>query len=171
MLEGLALAVPWIFMSNVAGITCDALGWLGPKLRLQSGLTLLLCLGLALMAGQGLRALVGVLVGVEVLRWAAYLRWLSGPLQLRRADLLRLHVAVLGSGALVNLAVSGALALCPAGPAPLQVLVAVGAGSLGLILAAVMVLRICRDTAALQLARRHWPWLGRWSPAPEAAHG
>lgn len=171
LLQGLALAVPWIFMSNVAGITCDALGWLGPKLRLQAALTLLLCLGLVLLVGQGLRVLVGFLVMVEMLRWAAYLGWLRGPLQIRSGDLLRIHAAVLGSGLLVMLAVSGALALCPAASALLQVLVAVAAGSVGLSLAIVLALRGCRDTAALQLAQRHWPWLLRWTGAKEVAHG
>ncbi len=171
VLEGLALAVPWIFMSNVAGVTCDALGWLGPKLRLQSGVTLLLCLGLALLAGHGLRWLVAWLVTVEMLRWAAYLAWLRGPLQIRGGDLLRIHAAVLASGGLVTLAVSGALTLCPPGVAWLQVLVAIVAGGLGLVLATGLTLWSCRGTAALQLAQRHWPGLRRWSLAKEAAHG
>lgn len=162
VLQGLALAVPWIFMSNVAGITCDALGWLGPKLRLQSAVTLGLCVGLVLAASHGLRGLVAVLVGAEMLRWSAYLWWLRGPLAMRGGDLLRIHAAVLGSGVMVTIVVTLALALCTGWPAGAQVLVAVAAGGVGLAGATLLALRICRETAALQLALRHWPALRRW---------
>lgn len=101
VVEVLALAVPFMFMSQIAGVVCDALALLHFKLRMQGGaLALIAALMLALYP-LGVRGIALAIVIGETLRFAVYLAFLSRKLGCARADVGRVLAAV-GTTSLVS---------------------------------------------------------------------
>ncbi len=154
VVEVLALAVPLAFMSQMAGVTCDALALLDLKLRIQGlGLLVLGALMVAL-SGGGARGVAWALVAGEALRLTAYLAVLGPELRCAREDVARVLAAVAASGALAWGACAGASALAarwglgPLGALGLDALA--GAAALGA--AALLALRLVEGTAPAALA-------------------
>jgi hypothetical protein len=159
VVEVLALSVPLIFMSQIAGVVCDALALLRPKLIIQaSGLAAIAALILALYP-SGLRAIAWAIVIGESLRFAAVVTLLSRELECAPADVGRVLASVVTTSALAYGACSGAAALADGwqlGPFPslgLDIL----AGLLALALGASLALRLMDGTAPAQLAEASLP--------------
>lgn len=158
----LALATPFMYMSNVCGVTCDALALLRFKLRLQTSALLLLGLLFALWYRHGFTGIAWAIVVTEVLRLAVYLRVLGRALECRVADVARTLAVVVGGTALVALAVAAAASLLRAtGPAGLVLFCETLAGSAALILGLVLAARTMGPTPAGALAGRHIPGAAR----------
>jgi lipopolysaccharide exporter len=174
----LALAIPLMFMSQVAGVMCDALAWLPFKLRVQ-GVGLLLALGC--MAALYRYGLVGIALGLlmaELLRFALYFVLLTRRLHCTGADARRVLAAVVLSCALSWVLVSATLWLTSTsslGPF-LSLLCAMAAGGLAVMLAAVLMVSLTSSTPAGRMAAQHLaPWrqlehrLGLTAPAASRA--
>jgi O-antigen/teichoic acid export membrane protein len=128
----LALVVPLVFMSNIAGVLCDAMNLLHFKLRLQlAGMCTVLGLMWAL-SGQGILGVVAGLVVGEALRFAAYFVFLAPRLHYRLDHGLRALAAVATSGALSLAGVSALLWLTQGLPMGVRLLAAVVGGALAL---------------------------------------
>ena len=163
VVRALALAVPFIFMSNIVGVTCDALALLAFKLRVQGGALVVITALLIALYPLGPMAVAGAIVLGELLRFVVYMIFLRRTLALVPGDLVR----ALGGAATGGLvcgctvyAVVGVLA-GTTWVAPVKVLVEVAAGVLGLVVGAALALRLLRGSSMDALARRHFPAWGR----------
>jgi len=154
VVQVLALAVPLAFMSQMAGVVCDALALLRFKLRVQG-------LGLAVIAGlmlalypAGARGIAWAIVAGEALRLAVFLVFLTRELGCASADVGRVLSAVAVTALLAYGACAGASAL--AARWSLGPLAALGldglAGLLALALGAFLALRLVEGTAPGRLA-------------------
>jgi len=72
VLQVLAVAVPFVFLSHISGIILDALAMLRPKIRIQSGSIVVLVLMMYLLSGLGLIGFVLAVVISEVFKSLAY---------------------------------------------------------------------------------------------------
>ncbi len=159
VVEVLAFSVPLMFMSNVAGVVCDALALLHFKLRVQAfGLAALAAL-MAALYPLGLRGIaLAILVG-EALRLAVYLRFLARELQCARGDLARVLLGAGLGAALAWAACAGAGRLAAAAhlaPAT-TVLLEVAGGAAALVLGAGLTLRLLDGTEPARLAEASLP--------------
>lgn len=155
----LALAVPVIFMSNIAGILCDAMDLLRFKLKLQlCGMALVLGLMLGLSPYGMLGIVAGLVIG-ESLRLVAYVYFLADHLQYRRRDALRVLTVVFLSAGSAALAVRAAMNFGQAQgwPLPLRLLLETSAGAALLALGLLSLVWVLRPTLAGDLARGQVP--------------
>lgn len=94
VVEILSLSVPFMFMSNVAGVVCDSLAMLNFKLFVQSaGLTLIATLMLILYPG-GVTQIAWAIVCGEAFRFLVYFLFLAQKLQLKKPNVLRILSSV-----------------------------------------------------------------------------
>lgn len=161
LVGALALCVPFLYMCHVAGVVCDALALLRPKLLLQ-GTALVLLMGAVWLAlPRGMTAVVWAVLAVEALRWLAFLVLLVPVLQLRWREVARVHLAVAGMGGLVWVGVRTALAWQDGTPGA-GLAIAVLAGALSGLLALGLARPLLRPIAAYGLLRSRVPALARW---------
>lgn len=156
-----ALCVPFQYMSHVAGIVCDALALLRPKLALQGTVLGVLLLGMGGVLPHGLPAVIGLVLAVEVGRWLLFLRLLTPVLALRGAALLRVHLALGLMGLLVWGGVSGVAAWEGLAPGA-RLLCAVPAGALATGLALALARPLLRPVEAYARLRQRGPLTRRW---------
>lgn len=153
----LALVVPLVFMSNIAGVVCDALNLLRFKLRLQLvGMTVVLGLMIAL-SGRGTVGIVQGLVIGETLRFLAYFIFLAPQLRYRLAEGLRSLGAVATAAGISLLTVHSALWATQAAPVGGRLAVATLAGALGLAVSLVSLMGWLSGTRAGEVGRRQLP--------------
>lgn len=170
----LAVAVPVIFMSNIAGVLCDAVNLLQFKLRLQlAGMVVVVSLMVAL-SGHGAPGVVAGLVVGEVLRFAAYFIFLAPHLNYRRSTGLRAIVAGLLAGACAFTAGWGINQWLLAQHQALGWRLAAAALVSGvvMVLGAALLVRLLRHTVSASLARQHvpgWQRMSQWLGEPHAA--
>jgi O-antigen/teichoic acid export membrane protein len=159
VIEVLALAVPLLFMSNVAGVVCDALALLRFKVRVQA-------LGLAANGGlmlalssHGLRGIAAAIVMGESLRFAVYLGFLGGELGCDRRELLRVLAAPLLAGGLAFAACAGAVRVASGMGlgTPAAVGLEVAAGLAALAGAGLAAVRLLDGTSPARLAETSLP--------------
>lgn len=166
VLMALACQVALATLTQVAGVTLDAMNELTVKLKVQAAFVVLLALLLALAAGaHALWAFALAVLVNEVLRVAVLYRVVLARLPVPPDDLRRIAAVITGVAAGAALAVALARAATPAG-APLWLRVAneILAGALGLALGA-YALRgwAARNSAVAWLAART-PVLSRLLP-------
>lgn len=153
----LALAVPLVFMSNIAGVVCDALNLLRFKLRLQlAGMTAVLSLMVAL-SGHGTVGIVQGLVIGEALRFLAYFVFLAPQLRYRLAEGLRSLGAVATAAGITLLSVYSALWAVSALPVGGRLAMATLAGALGLTASLVSMMGWLSGTHAGEVGRQQLP--------------
>lgn len=107
VVEVLALSVPFIFMSNIAGIVCDSLALLHFKLRVQGAALAGIALLIVLMYPAGATGIAWAIVIGEILRFAAYVIFLARELQYKFADFVRVFGIVAGVSIATYTAVLG----------------------------------------------------------------
>lgn len=98
VLAVLALSVGPLFMSHVCGVTFDALGALGTKLRIQGAALAGLACALWLALPHGLVAVASAVLLIEALKMLAYLACATRALSIRPAAMARILVTVLAFG-------------------------------------------------------------------------
>jgi len=155
----LAVAVPFVFMSQIGGAVCDALALLRFKLLVQgSALAVLAALMLALTP-WGVGGIALAICLSEVLRFSVLLGFLSRELGCARADVLRVLGGVATASVLAWAACSGAAALSAS--LALGPFVALGlemlAGLAALALGGWLALRLLEGTEPGRLAERSLP--------------
>ena len=157
----LALCVPFLFMCNVAGIVCDALALLRPKLALQTSALAVLLVGMWLALPHGLTAVVWVALAVEAARWLVYMLLLVPVLHLRWSEVLRVQLAVAVMAGSVWAGVSAVAGVdgLTAGP---RLLCAVLAGAVAALAALLLARGLLRPTGAYALMQQRMPALRRW---------
>lgn len=74
VLQVLAVAVPFVFLSHISGIILDALGLLRPKIGIQSASIVVLMAMMYLLSGHGLVGFALAVVVAEVFKFLAYFR-------------------------------------------------------------------------------------------------
>jgi lipopolysaccharide exporter len=153
----LALAIPVIFMSQVAGVMCDALAWLRFKLGVQAAGLGMVVLCMLVLYPYGLIGVALALLLAEVLRFGLYFLLLTRRLHCDRAQAWRTLAAVLVSGAmsygLVLLAVQVAHG---AGAGHFfTLLAAMTAGGLAVALACAVMVVLLAPTGAGRMAAQH----------------
>lgn len=151
----LALAVPVIFMSNIAGTLCDAMNLLEFKLKLQLvGMATVLGLMFGL-SGFGITGIVaGLLIG-ETLRFAAYFVFLAPHLCYRRRQGLRAVVAVLLTSVFAYSVVFAMHALVQDLALGFRLLAATLGGASALVFGIALLVRLLSSTEAGRIARRN----------------
>jgi O-antigen/teichoic acid export membrane protein len=162
VVEVLALAVPLAFMSQLAGVTCDALALLRFKLKVQGLALAALALLMIGLAPGGARGVAWALVAGEALRLTIYLVFLGRELGCARADVGRILGAVGAAGALAYAACGAASAQAARwGLAPLPALgLDALAGLVALAAGGLLALRLVEGTAPARLADGSVPgWL------------
>ncbi len=166
VVEVLALAVPCIFVSHIAGVTCDAMAWLDFKLRMQAASLALLALLIAAGLRHGMLGVAWALVATEVLRLVAYLGLLGRRLGCAKADLARVALAIGLAGAIGYAGIRVAARLVqPWQPGlPLAFATDLVAGLLALVLAAGLARWLLDGTAPGRLAARQLPAWRRLPP-------
>lgn len=153
----LALVVPLVFMSNIAGVVCDALNLLRFKLRLQlAGMTVVLGLMMAL-SGHGTVGIVQGLVIGETLRFLAYFVFLAPQLRYSLAEGMRSLGAVATAAGISLMSVSGALWAAQGAPVGARLAAATLAGALGLIVSLLSLMGWLSGTRAGDVGRRQLP--------------
>ena len=160
----LAFSVPFMFMSNIAGVTCDALALLQFKFRVQSGGLAMIASLLALLAPWGLLGLALAIVIGEALRLAIYITFLTRALHCNRTEVIRVVASVVLGGVLCGstvMAISefGAIAKLML---PVRVAIETVGGVLALFVACVVSLRIMSGSQVSMLADRNLPGWKRW---------
>jgi len=154
----LVIATPFVFMSNVCGITCDALALLRFKLRLQTACLVALGALFLLCFEKGLVAMAWAIVTVELLRFAAYLVVLGRRLQAPSNDVLRVLVSSALVGAAVAAMVAGTRAVLVNHVEPIVGLALEATlGAATFAAAGLMALRALAHTRAMGLARDRLP--------------
>lgn len=154
----LVIATPFVFMSNVCGITCDALALLRFKLRLQTACLVALGLLFLICFAQGLVAMAWAIVAVELVRFAVYLVVLGRRLQTPWDDVFRVLVTSALVGASVGAAVAGTRALVLNHVEPIVSLALEAAlAAVTFAAAALIALRALAQTRAMSLARDRLP--------------
>lgn len=153
----LALVVPVVFMSNIAGVVCDAMNLLSFKLRLQVAGMLAVTALMAGMSPWGVEGIVFGLLAGEVLRFAAYFLLLGAHLAYRRRDGLQALGAVLAAQVMAFGGVAGTLALVQGWPLGLRLFAAAAAGALALLVSLVLLVKLLDPTASGELARQQLP--------------
>lgn len=159
VVQVLALAVPLAYMSQIAGVVCDALALLRFKLRVQGlGLAVIAAL-MVVLSPAGARGVAWAVVAGEGLRLSVFLVFLSRELGCARADVARVLAAVAAAGLLAYGACAAASALAARlGLGPLATLGLDGlAGLVALSLGAAMGLRLVEGTAPARLADASLP--------------
>lgn len=152
----LAVAAPFMFMSHICGVVCDATALLRFKLKLQT-FTLLLLAGLMLaLYRQGPVGVAWAIVVAEAVRLTVYLRVLGRELHCRGVDVARALGVVLACTTLVCATVSCA-ALAGRGRWPLPATLAAETvlGAMALVPGLLLALRSLGPTSAGLLARQH----------------
>ena len=155
----LALAVPVIFMSNIAGVLCDAMNLLQFKLKLQLvGMTVVLALMFGL-AGHGITGIVAGLVIGETLRFAAYFVFLAPHLDYRRAVAARALLAAAVTALMAYGAVGTAVQFAGSYQTGLllRLLAAALAGALALAIGLALLVRLLAASESGRLARANLP--------------
>jgi O-antigen/teichoic acid export membrane protein len=155
----LALAVPVIFMSNIAGVLCDAMDLLRFKLKLQlCGMTLVLALMLGLSPHGVLGIVTGLVLG-ECLRCVAYVYFLSPHLAYRRGDAVRVLAVVLLACTTAAVAVHGVMSFghAQAWPLPMRLLLEAVAGAALLAMGLLGLVWVLRSMLAGEVARAQVP--------------
>jgi len=155
----LAFAVPVIFMSNIAGVLCDAMNLLQFKLRVQlAGMAVVVGLMVAL-SGYGVAGIVAGLVLGEVLRFAVYFVFLAPHLAYRRSTGGRAILATVLAGAAAYAAVLASNLWLTAQHQALgwRLAAAVLVGGLALALGGGLLVRLLAGTLAGNLASVHLP--------------
>lgn len=166
VVEVLALSVPFIFMSTMAGTVCDATALLALKLRVQFGTLLLIAALMLAWRQHGLTGVAWALVVGEAARLLAYGLLLGSALGVVRGELLRVLAVTLATGALAYAAAAAMLLPLGALPSVLQAAAGVPAALLALAAGVLLWSRAMAGSGAAQLAERHRPrWLRRGAEA------
>jgi len=166
VLQILALAVGPMFVSHVCGVTFDALGTLGAKLKIQSGALVGLVSGLMFAQPYGLKGIAIVIVVTESLKMLAYLIVAASLLSISRAVLVRIVATVSIFGGLSWGAVRLASVVAQGfGHSSVQLAVEVVAGALSLILAFVVSRYLLAGMQSMQWLTSRMPGLSRVFPS------
>ena len=162
----LALAIPVMFMCNIAGVLCDALALLRLKLRVQLfGLVVVASLML-LLYPRGVQGIALALILGESLRLLVYLVVLAPQLAYRPGQVLRVLACVVLTSALAYALVAGIAAgsTRAAWPPLVALLADMAAGGLALLLACLALVATLAATESGQMAQQHvpgWAWAQR----------
>jgi len=155
----LALSVPFMFMSNVAGVVCDALALLAFKLRVQALALAAIAIAMLVLYPVGAVGIAWAIVIGEALRFVVYLVFLTRELRCAPADVARVLGAVGIASTLAYGACSGAAAL--AASWQLGHLEALGTACLGglvaLLVGGWLALRLLAGTEPARLAETSLP--------------
>lgn len=172
----LALAIPVMFMSNLAGVLCDALALLRFKLRVQLFGLVAVASAMLLFYPRGVEGIALALILGETLRLLVYLVSLSRGLAYAAGQVLRVMSCVVLASALAYALVAAVAAVAVGvGMAPLlATLACMAAGGLALLLACLALVATLAATDSGQIARLHvpgWAWVQHCLGVGPADHG
>lgn len=159
LVQLLAFAVPVIFMSNIAGVLCDAMNLLQFKLRLQLSAMVVVVGLMVALSGYGLTGIVAGLVVGETLRFAVYFVFLAPKLAYSRITGGRAILATVVASGAAYAAVLGSNVWLKAQQYAVgwRLAAALLVGGLVLALGGTLLIRLLGGTLAGQLARAHLP--------------
>lgn len=95
VLQVLAGAVPFVFLSHISGITLDALGILQPKIRIQSASIIVLGSMMYFLSDFGLLGFAMAVVITEIFKFIAYFWVMKTLFNLPRTNLFRILMYVI----------------------------------------------------------------------------
>ncbi len=167
VVEILALSVPFMFMSNIAGVVCDASALLRFKLKVQS-------LGLGVIAGLmlllyplGVTGIAWAIVVGEGLRFAVYVLFLSRHLRCEPADVAKALGSVLAVSAAAYAGIHTTIGITAEHAVPILAALAIeiAVGLIVLLAGAYLWTRLMAGSGPETLARNHIPGWRRLSAA------
>lgn len=159
LVQLLAFAVPVIFMSNIAGVLCDAMNLLQFKLRLQISAMVIVVGLMVALSGYGVAGIVAGLVVGETLRFAVYFLCLAPHLAYTRLTGARALLATLAASTATYTAVLTSNLWLQSQDVGLgwRLSAAMLVGGVVLALGGALLVRLLGGTLAGQLAVAHLP--------------